>query len=118
MRDHSCEQCVALLQRFFRRVVMLTYQKPAGVEPLVVTPREACALLNIGNTRLYRLLSDKQIDSYREGRARRIPMASIKSYIARCLAESMGRRGPGRPRKHPVAAAATGQEPHQAEASA
>ena len=77
---------------------MVTLSK-AGVEPLVVTPREACALLNIGNTRLYRLLGDKQIDSYREGRARRIPMASIKSYIARCLAESMGKRGRGRPRK-------------------
>jgi excisionase family DNA binding protein len=100
---------------------MLTYQKPAGVEPLVVTPREACALLNIGNTRLYRLLGDRQIDSYREGRARRIPLASIKSYIARCLAESMGKRGRGRPRKiisaQPAAAAATSQEPHH-EASA
>lgn len=101
---------------------MLTLSKPARVEPLVVTPREACALLNIGNTRLYRLLGDKQIDSYREGRARRITMASIKSYIARCLAESMGKRGRGRPRKiistQPVAAAAISQGPHQAEASA
>jgi excisionase family DNA binding protein len=78
---------------------MVTLSKPAGFEPLVVTPREACALLNIGNTRLYRLLSDKRVDSYREGRARRIPMASIRSYIARCLAESMGKRGRGRPRK-------------------
>ena len=58
---------------------MTTLSKPAGVEPLVVTPREACTLLGIGNTRLYRLISDKQIDSYREGRERRIPLASIKS---------------------------------------
>jgi excisionase family DNA binding protein len=88
--------------------------KPTGIEPLVVTPREACVLLNIGNTRLYHLISTKQIDSYNEGRARRIPMASIKAYLARCLAESMGKRGRGRPRKiisaPPVAAAATSQE--------
>jgi excisionase family DNA binding protein len=100
---------------------MVTLSK-AGVEPLVVTPREACTLLGIGNTRLYRLISDKQIDSYREGRARRIPMASIKAYIARCLAESMGKRGRGRPRKiipaQPVAAAAASHEAHQAEVGA
>jgi excisionase family DNA binding protein len=105
-----------------REECMVTLSKLDGVEPLVVTPREACALLNIGNTRLYRLISEKQLDSYREGRARRIPMASIKSYIARCLAESMGKRGRGRPRKiisaQPVAAAAINQEPQQAEASA
>jgi excisionase family DNA binding protein len=77
----------------------MTLLKPASIEPLVVTPREACTLLGIGNTRLYHLISEKQIDSYREGRARRIPLVSIKSYIARHVAQSMGRRGRGRPRK-------------------
>jgi len=87
------------------------------VEPLVVTPREACALLGIGNTRLYRLLGDKLLDSYKDGKSRRIPITSIKSYIAQRLAESMGARGRrataparrrGRPRKisEPAAAAA------------
>jgi excisionase family DNA binding protein len=69
------------------------------IEPLVVSPREACALLGIGNTRLYRLLGDKVLDSYKDGKSRRIPMAAIKSYIERRIAESMGRRGRGRPRK-------------------
>ena len=78
---------------------MSTLSKYNGIEPLAVTPREACALLNIGNTRLYHLIGDKQLDSYREGRSRRIPMASIKAYIARCLAASAGKRGRGRPRK-------------------
>jgi excisionase family DNA binding protein len=91
------------------RISMPTLSIPAKVEPLVVAPREACALLGIGNTRLYRLISDKQIDSYREGRARRIPLASIKSYIARCLAQSMGKRGRGRPRKVPVQPEAVGR---------
>ena len=81
------------------------------IEPLVVSPREACALLGIGNTRLYRLLGDKVLDSYKDGKSRRIPMAAIKSYIEHRIAESTGKRGRGRPRKHPLA-------PPQLEASA
>jgi len=69
------------------------------IEPLVVSPREACALLGIGNTRLYRLLGDKVLDSYKDGKSRRIPMAAIRSYIERRIDESMGRRGRGRPRR-------------------
>jgi excisionase family DNA binding protein len=83
----------------FWRTFMSPLSNRVGIEPLVVSPREACVLLNIGNTRLYHLISTKQIDSYNEGRARRIPMASIKAYLARCLAESTGKRGRGRPRK-------------------
>ena len=89
---------------------MSPLSKYNGIEPLAVTPREACVLLNIGNTRLYRLISEKQIDSYREGRARRITMASIRSYIARCLAESTGKRGRGRPRKTAARPAVTASQ--------
>lgn len=74
----------------------------ASLEPLVVTPREACKLLGIGNTRLYRLLGAKEISSYHDGRARRIPLSAIRSYVARRIEASMGprpKRGRGRPRK-------------------
>jgi len=53
------------------------------VEPLAVAPRKACALLDIGNTRLYQLLAAGELVSYHEGRARRITMASIRARIAR-----------------------------------
>jgi excisionase family DNA binding protein len=88
----------------------MTLLKPASIEPLVVTPREACTLLGIGNTRLYKLIGDKEIDSYREGRARRIPLSSIKSYVARHVAQSAGRRPRGRPRKMPVQPEAVSQQ--------
>jgi len=56
------------------------------IEPLAVSPRQACALLSIGNTRLYALLATGELKSYRDGRSRRITMASIRDRFARLLA--------------------------------
>ena len=55
----------------------------ADPEPLVVTPRQACVLLGIGNSRLYQLLTSGELPSYQEGRGRRITMASIRARIER-----------------------------------
>jgi excisionase family DNA binding protein len=60
----------------------------ADLEPLAVSPRQACVLLNVGLTRLYQLLRDGELASYRDGRARRITMKSIRRRIARLLAAS------------------------------
>ena len=60
----------------------------ATPQPLAVSPRVASRLLSLGNTRLYQLIRNGEIDSYLDGkRARRITMASIKRYIARRLHE-------------------------------
>jgi excisionase family DNA binding protein len=71
------------------------------VEPLAVSPRDACRLLAIGNTRLYELLERGELVSYREGRARRITVASIRGRIAEL--SGAGVQPPaqptGRPRK-------------------
>jgi len=75
-----------------------------SVEPLVVAPRQACALLGISNTRLYHILGTGELASYHDGRARRIPLAAIRKYIAeRLAANPTGKRGRGRPRKLPAA---------------
>jgi excisionase family DNA binding protein len=80
-------------------------------DPLAVRPRDACQLLAVGNTRLYELIGSGQLESYLDGRARRITMASIKQYIARRIAaagpatnsqretkpQSRGRRQPRKP---------------------
>jgi excisionase family DNA binding protein len=60
----------------------------SGPEPLVVSPSHACKLMQIGNTRLYELIAAGEIQSYRDGRARRIVMASIHARIARLVAAS------------------------------
>jgi len=79
------------------------------LEPLAITPRQACVLLGIGNTRLYQLIGNGELESYLDGRARRITMHSIRRRVARLLAGTgatgvateatpQPRRG-GRPRK-------------------
>jgi hypothetical protein len=60
----------------------------ARATPLVVSPRRARYLLNVGNTRLYELLASGELDSFLDGRARKITMASIGQYIARQLSKN------------------------------
>jgi hypothetical protein len=57
---------------------------------LVVRPGGARKMLNCGNERLYQLLNSRELDSFRDGRARLITVASIHRYIARRLAEAGG----------------------------
>jgi hypothetical protein len=56
-------------------------------EPLVVSPARAKTMLDIGHTRLYELLEAGELESYRDGKSRKITVASIKDRIARKLAE-------------------------------
>jgi excisionase family DNA binding protein len=58
----------------------------AEIEPLAVTPREACRMMSCGVTRLYEMIAAGEIESYLDGRARRITVASIRARIARLIA--------------------------------
>ena len=64
------------------------------IEPLVVKPRAAWKMLGCSNTRGYELLAAGELESYKDGRSRKITVASIKAFIARRLATSSsgGRR--------------------------
>jgi excisionase family DNA binding protein len=64
--------------------------RAVDLEPLAVSPAEACRLLSIGNTRLYQLIGSAELESYRDGRARRITMRSIRARMARLLAAGRG----------------------------
>jgi excisionase family DNA binding protein len=55
------------------------------LEPLAVSPRQACRLLDIGLTRLYQLIANRELDTYRDGRSRKITMESIRSRQARLI---------------------------------
>jgi hypothetical protein len=59
---------------------------PAKDGPLVVSPRRARYLLDVGNTRLYELLAASELDSFLDGRSRKITVESIHRYISRRLA--------------------------------
>ena len=58
----------------------------SDLEPLVVKPKVAWKMLACGNTRGYELLAAGELESYKEGRSRKITVASIKALIARRLA--------------------------------
>jgi excisionase family DNA binding protein len=56
--------------------------------PLVVSPAGACAMLDVGTTRLYELIAAGELETYRDGKARKITVRSIQTRIDRKLAEN------------------------------
>jgi excisionase family DNA binding protein len=56
------------------------------LDPLVVSPKVAWKMLACGNTRGYELLAAGELESYKDGRSRKITLASIKAHVARRLA--------------------------------
>jgi hypothetical protein len=63
----------------------VTGRKP---EPLLVRPRTAWIMLGCGNTHGYALLNAGELESFMDGRARKITVESIHRYIARRLASA------------------------------
>ncbi len=61
-----------------------------NLDPLVVSPKVAWKMLACSNTRGYELLAAGELESYKEGRSRKITVASIRALVARRLAS--GRR--------------------------
>ena len=58
-----------------------------------VSPRRACTLLGIGNTKLYELIGNGELEAYKEGKSRRITVRSIAARRKRLLAEASTARG-------------------------
>jgi excisionase family DNA binding protein len=55
----------------------------ATMEPLGVAPKAGCAVIGCGVTKLYELINAGELETYKVGRATRITLASIRSYVAR-----------------------------------
>ena len=82
-----------------------------STEPLVVRPKRAWQMLDCGNTRGYELVKAGELESYLDGRSRKITVESIHRYIGRKLAaasptdpavtSATRRRRRGGPRKLP-----------------
>jgi excisionase family DNA binding protein len=60
----------------------------ADIGPLVVKPKVAWRMLGCSNTRGYELIAAGELESYKDGRSRKITVDSIKRYIERRLAAS------------------------------
>jgi excisionase family DNA binding protein len=54
--------------------------------PLVVKPRAAREMLSCSHTKMYQLLAAGELESFKDGRARKITVASIQRYIEKRLA--------------------------------
>jgi excisionase family DNA binding protein len=53
---------------------------------LAVTVTDACRLLSVSRAHLYRLIDRRELQSYADGKSRRIVAASLRSYLARRVA--------------------------------
>jgi len=60
--------------------------------PLVVKPKTAWKMLSVSNTRGYELIASGELQSFRDGRSRKIVVSSIREYIVRRLASDDGAR--------------------------
>lgn len=63
--------------------------------PLVASPNQAMRAIQVSRKKLYELINAGELESYTEGKSRRITVKSINEYIERRLAEEAARRGRG-----------------------
>jgi excisionase family DNA binding protein len=54
--------------------------------PLVASPNQAMKALLVSRSTLYELINAGELESYAEGRSRRITVESIQAYVKRRLA--------------------------------
>ena len=71
----------------------------AAVEPLVVRPKDAWRILQCGNTRGYELVKSGELESFLDGRSRKITVKSIHGYITRKLAAGTSTKPAPQPRR-------------------
>src|SRR5258708_2656858 len=57
-----------------------------AVEPISVPTRVAWHMMGISNAHGYKLIEQGEVDSYLEGRVRKVTVASIRAYVERKLA--------------------------------
>jgi excisionase family DNA binding protein len=60
------------------------------IEPRVTDVDGGCKRAQVGKDRFYQLLHTGEIESYLDGRSRKVVLASVDAYIDRQIAESRG----------------------------
>ncbi len=65
-----------------------------NAEALAVAQRIAKRMLGCGTTRLYDLLNRGELQSFRDGKSRRIVVASLKAYIERQIEAEAAKPAP------------------------
>jgi hypothetical protein len=73
---------------------MTSILKSEGCKPLAVSVKKGCALIDNGPTRLYELINSGEIESYRDGKSRKVVVASLEAYVARQIAAEATKPSP------------------------
>ncbi len=60
----------------------MSSDSPITVEPLVVRPEVAAAMLGVGRTRLFEMIKTGEVDSRLDGKRRLIKVESLHQYVA------------------------------------
>jgi hypothetical protein len=68
--------------------VQLPALSASAVEPFACSPAQAQQILAIGHSRLFELIKSGELETYVDGRSRKITMRSIKARLERLLAEA------------------------------
>jgi hypothetical protein len=76
------------LGRYDRKTLLLGTS--ARLKPLAVSPRAAGRMIGLGMSRIYELMREGELISFRSGKSRRVTVQSIHAYVERRLAESAG----------------------------
>ncbi|WP_405778346.1 helix-turn-helix domain-containing protein [Streptomyces sp. NBC_00859] len=58
------------------------------IEPLLYTPEEAAVALRLGRSTVYELMADGVLAYVKQGRCRRIKVATLTAYVAGIPAET------------------------------
>lgn len=61
--------------------------------PLVASPNQTMRAIQVSRKKLYELINSGELESYTEGKSRRITIKSINEYVERRLAAEAVRRG-------------------------
>jgi excisionase family DNA binding protein len=61
--------------------------------PLVASPNQTMRTIQVSRKKLYELINTGELESYTEGKSRRITVRSINDYIERRLTAEAVRRG-------------------------
>ena len=69
---------------------MTASRHDCSIPPLVATPEEASSILRISRSAVYELLAQGQIDSFKVGRSRRIPLDALAEFVNRLTAAQRG----------------------------
>lgn len=61
-----------------------------GDGPLLLTVEEACHLIRQSRATGYRLIETGELPSVKIGASRRVPMAALRAFVDRLIAEQIG----------------------------